>query len=94
VNGVIVAPTAQAMVRYTLIPTLHPAYVLRKIADQGHNSPFRQLVDDIRKAVKIYEMYMCEVHHQNPTGESDASYEAVSDHYFGDVNEEADHTDR
>jgi uracil-DNA glycosylase len=82
VNGEIVAPVEQATVRYSMIPTLHPAYVLRKIADQGHNSPFRQLVEDIRKAVKIYEFYMKEVHGQVPTGVSDASYEEVSNYYL------------
>lgn len=82
VNGQVVAPVEQAMVRYSMVPTLHPAYVLRKIADQGHNSPFKQLVEDIRKAVKIYEMYMKEVFNQIPTGTSDATYEEVSTHYL------------
>jgi uracil-DNA glycosylase len=82
VHGEVVMPVNPAMVRYTLIPTLHPAYVLKKIADMGHNSPFRQLVEDIRKAVKIYEMYMQEVHQRVPTGDSDASYESVANEYF------------
>lgn len=82
VHGEIVLPVLPSIVRYTMIPTLHPAYVLRKIADMGHNSPFRQFVEDIRKAVKIYEMYMQEVHQQLPSGDSDASYESVSNEYF------------
>lgn len=82
VHGEVVTPVTPSTVRYLLIPTLHPAYVLRKIADMGHNSPFQQLVDDIRKAVKIYEMYMQEVHQQMPTGGSSVSYESVSDAFL------------
>lgn len=77
VRGTVVAPVEQAQVLYLLIPTLHPAYVLRKIADKGHNSPFRELVADLRKAVKIYEQYLQEVFHMTPTGRSDVSLEEV-----------------
>lgn len=50
----------QNMVPYYLMPTLHPAYVLRKLADQGPDSPFRQFVADIKRAVRTYEQY-CEL---------------------------------
>lgn len=49
-------------VRYLLVPTLHPAYVLRTIADRGAGSPFRQFMGDLKNATKIYERYMLEVH--------------------------------
>lgn len=88
VHGQMSAPVEPSKVRYTLIPTLHPAYVLRKIADQGHNSPFRQIVDDIRKAAKIYELYMQEVHHRSPSGYSDTTCDEVSSSYLsGESNE-------
>ncbi len=53
----LVTPTEQNLVRYHFIPTLHPAYVIRKLEDQAPDSPFRQLVADLRKALKTYETY-------------------------------------
>ena len=84
VGGVVVAPVEQATVRYSLIPTLHPSFVLRKIADRGHDSPFQRLVEDIRQAVKIYEFYMKEVFQKMPTGESDTSYEDIDNYFSGE----------
>lgn len=81
VRGEVVAPVRQAEVQYLLIPTLHPAYVLRKIADRGHDSVFQQLVEDVRKAIKIYEMYLQEVFHVIPSGGSDISWQEVQKMY-------------
>lgn len=81
VRGEVVAPVTQAEVEYLLIPTLHPAYVLKKVADKGHDSPFRKLVEDIRKAVKVYEQYLQEVFHMTPTGASDVEWDEV-DHLY------------
>lgn len=89
VGGEVVAPVEQTMVRYSLIPTLHPAYVLRKIADRGQDSPFQRLVEDIRKAAKIYEFYMKEAYQKIPTGESDTSFEDIDNYFSGDENEQA-----
>jgi len=72
VRGEYVRPTEQNMVRYLVLPTLHPAYVLRKVGDQGANSPIRQFGDDIRRAVKIYERYLVEALGIEPTSTSDA----------------------
>lgn len=85
VRGELVAPMQQTAVEYLLIPTLHPAYVLKKILDKGHDSPFRQIVEDIRKAVKIYEQYLQEVFHMMPTGASDVSWEEVHHLYREDT---------
>lgn len=52
----------QHQVRYLLLPTLHPAHVLRLISDRGDDSPFRQFMKDLKNATKIYERYMLEVH--------------------------------
>lgn len=79
VRGEVVAPVRQSEVEYLLIPTLHPAYVLRKIADRGHDSVFQQLVEDVRKAVKVYEMYLQEVFHATPTTNSDITWEEVKE---------------
>lgn len=52
----------QNEVRYLLLPTLHPAHVLRMISDRGEKSPFRQFMGDLKNATKIYERYQLEVH--------------------------------
>lgn len=54
----IVTPVEQNEVRYHFIPTLHPAYVARKLADQAPDSPFRQFVKDIKQAIRTYEEYL------------------------------------
>lgn len=75
VAGRLVAPTEPNEVRYLLLPTLHPAFVARRIEDRGPKSPIRQFASDIRKAIKIYEMYMMEV-----LGETEAhQHDDVSD---------------
>lgn len=86
IHGEWVAPVEQSTVKYLLIPTLHPAFVLRKKADEGHDSLFRRLVRDVRKAVKLYEFYMYEVHQKKPSGASDISYEDVSNEYSKEEN--------
>jgi uracil-DNA glycosylase len=52
------APTEQNEVLYYFVPTLHPAYVARQLADKGPNNPFQRFVTDIRKAVKTYDTYL------------------------------------
>lgn len=64
-------PVEQSEVRYLCLPTLHPAYVSRKLADMGGDSPFSQFTSDIRKAVQIYERYMLELYGTLPSGLSD-----------------------
>ena len=67
-----VMPTLRAKVDYTVIPTIHPAYVSRKTTDFSADSPFKQLNADIRLAIKVYERYMLEVHGVTPSCDSDA----------------------
>jgi multidrug resistance efflux pump len=50
---------------------LHPAYVIRKLEDQSPDSPFRQLVSDLRKALKTYETYRELVYGIVPTQRAD-----------------------
>jgi uracil-DNA glycosylase len=53
----LVTPVVQNTVRYHFIPTLHPAYVIRKLDDRGPDSPLMQLLVDLGKAVRTYEAY-------------------------------------
>jgi DNA polymerase len=57
-KGEVVSPMTPNEVRYHFIPTLHPAYVIRKLADEDEKSPFRHFVADIKKAIRTYETYM------------------------------------
>lgn len=81
VRGTVVAPVRQATVGYLLVPTLHPSYVLRKIADKGGDSPFRLLVEDVRNAIKIYEEYIRHVFKSQVSAKSDTPWEDVEAHY-------------
>jgi DNA polymerase len=60
-------PIVQNTVRYHFIQTLHPAYVIRKLADRGEDSPLRYFVADLKKALKTYEAYRETVYGILPT---------------------------
>jgi uracil-DNA glycosylase len=81
VRGQVVAPVRQASVGYLLVPALHPAYVLRKIADKGADSPFRLLVEDVRNAIKIYEEYIKHVFQAEVSNASSTPWEEVESYY-------------
>jgi len=53
-----VDPVEQNEVRYHFIPTLHPAYVIRVLADHGPDNPLQQFVSDIQKAINTYDEYL------------------------------------
>jgi uracil-DNA glycosylase len=55
-------PTEQNTVRYLVVPTLHPAYVARNLADRGPRSAFQLFVSDIKLALKIYTRYKGEAY--------------------------------
>lgn len=69
----------QNEVRYLLMPTLHPAHVLRMISDRGEQSPFRQFMKDLKNATKVYERYMLEVHGRVTAGR-DVTDEALDEY--------------
>lgn len=71
-------PIAQNGVRYTMVPTLHPSYVLRKIADKGPSSPFNQFVSDLKFVARIYDRYYAEVHGDTATAEPESIDDVVS----------------
>lgn len=52
------SPVEPNEVLYHFIPTLHPAYVLRELADRGPNNAFQKFVADIRSAAHTYEAYV------------------------------------
>ncbi len=56
------APTVQNEVSYLVIPTLHPAYVLRSKGDLSPNGSPKLFFSDIKKAKAIYERYQRDVH--------------------------------
>lgn len=58
VKGEITAPVEQNMVRYLLLPTIHPAFVLKKEKDDGDTGPARLFAKDLAKVRDIYEQKM------------------------------------
>jgi hypothetical protein len=78
----------QNLVDYYFVPTLHPAYVLRKISDRSVDSPFCQFVEDLRKAAQVYETYLEMVHGVVPTGVSHMDYRDVYEQYATSKNQD------
>lgn len=65
------APIERNMVRYLMVPTLHPTHVVGNLADDSPDSPYQHIASDIRLAAKIYERYQLETRGLPPTGSSD-----------------------
>ena len=61
VKGQLVMPVEQSQVRYLMIPTFHPAYVLRMQHNTNPNNPFEGFANDIKLAKQIYNRYHEEV---------------------------------
>ncbi len=61
-----VLPVVQNRVRYLLLPTLHPAYVLRRQADQSFKNPLDMFIEDMKMAAKIYDRYLYETYGTAP----------------------------
>lgn len=78
VGGQISLPVVQNRVQYLLIPTLHPAYVLRKWADKSLGNPLDIFMRDLKAAVAVYDRYMLEVHGIDLT-ERELSHEDMID---------------
>lgn len=57
-----IMPVTQNRVRYLLLPTLHPAYVLRRQADQSFKNPLEMFIEDMKAAAKIYDRYLYETY--------------------------------
>jgi DNA polymerase len=93
VGGVLHAPTEPSQVAYLVVPTLHPAYVARQLADKGPLSAFKLFASDIRLAIKIYERYMLEVHGEVPGGSSDEACDSYADIPDSAMTDEEDDND-
>lgn len=66
VRGEFVMPTTQNAVRYLMMPTLHPAYVLRRQADQSFKNPLDSFLQDMKDAAKLYDRYLYEAYGTAP----------------------------
>lgn len=89
-KGVVHAPIEQNEVQYLMIPTLHPAYVLRQANDESKDNPFQQFYRDIRYAAEIYNRYQLEVYGVVAAGLSeDIPYELVVDEQYNAQNQES-----
>lgn len=73
-HGNISWPVEPNEVRYLVIPTLNPSFVLRKSADKTERGPFKHLQTDLRSIVGIYERYLVEVYNKEPRFNLDADF--------------------
>jgi uracil-DNA glycosylase len=62
VRGEWVTPTQRNTVRYLMLPTLHPAFVLRSHGDRRLGNPLALLIKDVTRAVNMYNRYQFELH--------------------------------
>lgn len=67
-------PTEPSEIRYLVIPTVSPSFVLRKSKDLTERGPFSMLQADIHTAIQIYERYLMEVHKMEPRFVMDADF--------------------
>ena len=88
IHGSLEMPVEQNEVAYSVIPTLHPAFVARKLEDRGWDSPLRLFYKDIQQAVKIYEKYMFEAFGALPTSNTDSTDEAFDNQRWDDDDED------
>lgn len=84
-DGKIIMPTEPTRVRYLMVPTVHPAYALRKIEDMSDENPFKMLAKDLRLAFDIYNKYMLEVNKVLP---AETSSEIPLDAFTDELREE------
>lgn len=75
VAGQLAFPTEPFEVEYLVMPTLHPAYILRRGRDNGPDNPLKEFVGDIRNAVRIYQQYMSETFNILPNGLAEVAIE-------------------
>jgi uracil-DNA glycosylase len=66
-KGEYVMPTTQNEVRYLMMPTLHPAYVLRRQEDRSYKNPLDTFIIDMKEAAKLYDRYLLETFGTEPT---------------------------
>jgi len=69
---IIEAPVRRSEVRYTLIPTWHPAYVLRTSQDRSSGNPTQEFVADLTLAINAYRETWMAVYGYSPITEPKA----------------------
>lgn len=69
-DGELTAPVTPNEVFFLVMPTFHPAYVLRQIQDRRPISPFNMLKQDLRDVARAYEQYCFRVY-GTPMGQVD-----------------------
>lgn len=61
VKGQLIMPTQVSAVRYLMLQTFHPAFVLRNKHDEKPNNPFQLFARDLEMAKSLYNRYYIEV---------------------------------
>lgn len=61
VKGQLIMPTERSTVRYMMLPTLRPAFVLRNKHDEKDNNPFALFARDLELAKIMYNRYFIEL---------------------------------
>lgn len=62
IRGELRMPVVQNMVRYLMVPIIHPAYALRFAEDQRHGSPMHDFAKGMKLVKAIYERILREVY--------------------------------
>lgn len=85
VKGQLVAPTEVSKVRYLMLPTFHPSFVLRNKHDEKPNNPFQLFARDLEMAKMMYNRYHTEVSgitpddYEEDTPEAEVPYSILED---------------
>ena len=88
VKGELQSPTEPSSVRYVMIPTFHPAFVLRNLPDTNPNNPFDQFAADLGMAKKIYKLYYEEMSGMLPEDYDEANLADLPDEIRAEFQEE------
>lgn len=87
VKGQYIMPVEQSQVRYLMVPTFHPAYVLKQQHNMNPNNPFECFAYDLLLAKSIYNR-----HYEEVSGITPEAYEDGDTPY--DILEELNEQER
>lgn len=85
VKGQLVTPVEPSVVRYLMLPTFHPSFVLRNKHDEKPNNPFQLFARDLEMAKMMYNRYYVEVSgivpddYEDDTPEAEVPYSILED---------------
>jgi len=83
VRGKLTRPTQPNKVRYSLLPVLHPAYVLRSLHDKKQGNPVQLFAQDMQRVATLYDRYMQMTFNVSPTERA-----MLSDDFIRELGEE------